>query len=209
MKFTFNQKSILEPRASIQFQPNTKNTVSFAYGLHGQLQPLPVYLYEKDNGAGQIENNHNLGFSKAHHFVLGYENRFAADWRVKAEIYYQHLFNIPVESTATGFSMINAGSDFAFPQKAGLLNKGTGENTGVELTVERFLSKGYYILTTVSLFNSTYKGSDGVERSTTYDYGYATNVLAGREWKIGKSKTKCFYVRFQAGCARWTLYYAG
>lgn len=108
------------------------------------------------------------------------------------EGYFQGLFDIPVEQTPSGFSMLNAGSDFTFPEKAGLVNKGTGTNTGVEITLEKFLSKGYYLLTTGSVFNSRYKGSDGVERNSAYNYGYAANVLAGREWKVGKEGRKFF-----------------
>jgi len=37
------------------------------------------------------------------------------------------------------------------------------------------------------LFDSKYKGSDGVERSTAFDGGYVFNVLAGREFKLGDS----------------------
>lgn len=189
MSLSFNNSSMVGPRASVSYAINPRNTVTISYGLHGQMQPLPVYLYQSPtNGAP----NRNLDFSKAHHYVLGYENRFAPDWRIKAEGYYQHLFNIPVEAVPSGFSMLNAGSDFTFPEKAGLVNGGTGSNTGVELTVERFLSKGYYLLATGSVFDSKYKGSDGVERNSTYNYGYAANVLAGREWKIGKEGRKAF-----------------
>ncbi|MFX5517658.1 hypothetical protein ABTD52_18095, partial [Acinetobacter baumannii] len=67
--------------------------------------------------------------------------------------------------------MLNAGADFTFPEKTGLVNKGTGKNYGVELTIEKFLSKGFYILTTGSIFKSVYKGSDGIERNTTFNYG--------------------------------------
>ncbi len=132
--------------------------------MHGQLQPLPVYLFEKQNGSSIDRSNCNLDFSKAHHFVLGYKNRFAADWRRKAEAYYQDLIDIPVEQISSGFPMLNAGSDFTFPEKAGLVNKGTGSNAGIELTIEKFLSNGDYLLTTGSVFNSKYKGSDGIER---------------------------------------------
>jgi hypothetical protein len=191
MTFTFNDKNIIEPRTSVQFQPDNKNTWSFSYGLHGQLQPLPVYLFQTQNGSID-QSNRNLDFSKAHHFILGYENRFATDWRIKTETYYQQLYDIPVEAFSSGFSMLNAGSDFTFPEKAGLINNGTGDNRGVELTIERFLSKGYYLLTTGSLFQSKYKGSDGVERNSTYNNGYAANILAGSEWKVGKSKQKSF-----------------
>jgi hypothetical protein len=151
-----------------------------------------VYLYQKPNGSGSNQNNRNLDFSKAHHFVAGYENRFAPEWRIKVEGYYQDLFDIPVEQTASGFSMLNAGSDFTFPEKAGLVSAGTGTNTGVELTIEKFLSKGFYLLATGSVFNSKYKGSDGIERNSSYNYGHAANVLAGREWKVGKDGRKAF-----------------
>ncbi len=114
------------------------------------------------------------------------------DWRIKAEAYYQDLFDMPVESSASGFSMLNAGSDFTFPEIAGLVNKGTGSNAGIELTIEKFLSKGYYLLATGSVFDSKYKGSDGIERNSTYNYGYAANILAGREWTVGKAKRNAF-----------------
>lgn len=192
MYFTLNKSSIVEPRLGVAYQINNSNTVLFNYGLHGQLQPLPVYLFQQTNGGVIDKSNRDLAFTKAHHFVLGYERRLQNDWRIKAETYYQYLYDVPVEKAATGFSMLNAGADFTFPEKVGLVNKGTGENYGVELTVEKFLNKGFYILTTGSIFKSTYKGSDGVERNTTFNYGYATNVLAGKEWKMGKANKNAF-----------------
>jgi hypothetical protein len=193
MHFTFNNKNIVEPRATFTWQPNVKNSVSFSYGLHGQMQPLPVYLYRK---SGNGMDNKNLDFSKAHHFVVGYENRFTPNWRIKAEGYYQDLFDIPVEATPSGFSMLNAGSDFTFPEKGGLVNEGKGKNIGVELTVERFLSKGFYLLGSAALFDSKYKGSDGIERNSTYNYGYVANLLTGREWKVGERSTVTLDLRF-------------
>ncbi len=192
MYYTLNKTNIIEPRAGINYQIDNSNTILFNYGLHGQLQPLPVYLFEQTNGTVTDKTNLNLDFTKAHHFVFGYERRLKNDWRIKAETYYQYLFDVPVEKIKTGFSMLNAGADFTYPEKAGLVNNGTGENYGVEFTIEKFLSKGFYILTTGSIFKSTYKGSDGIERNTTFNYGYAANILAGREWKMGKSKKNAF-----------------
>ncbi|MCA6447180.1 MAG: TonB-dependent receptor, partial [Chitinophagaceae bacterium] len=192
MYFTLNRTSMLEPRFGVAYQINNNNTLLFNYGLHGQLQPLPVYLFQQTNGAAVDKSNQDLDFTKAHHFVIGYERRLQHDWRIKAETYYQYLFDVPVEKVASGFSMLNAGADFTFPEKTGLVNKGTGKNYGVELTIEKFLSKGFYILTTGSIFKSVYKGSDGIERNTTFNYGYATNLLAGREWKIGKANRNAF-----------------
>jgi TonB dependent receptor/CarboxypepD_reg-like domain/TonB-dependent Receptor Plug Domain len=204
MYFTFNQSSIIEPRAAVNYQITNNDAVYFGYGLHGQLQPFPVYLFEAPlAGGGTNRGNRNLDFSKAHHLVLGYEKRFLQNWRVKAEAYYQRLFDVPAEQTASGFSMLNAGNDFTFPNKAGLVNTGTGKNLGVELTIEKFLNNGWYILATTSLFDSKYKGSDGVERNSAFNYGYVFNFLSGAEWKTSKYNAFTFDMKFSAVGGRY------
>src|SRR6185437_15485460 len=182
----FQKSSAVEPRLSFVYQLSAGQSVSLSYGLHSQLQPLPVYFQTYDE-TEQIRDstNRKLGFTRAQHFVLGYEWRFLPQWRFKAEAYYQYLFDVPVERTPSGFSMLNAGADFGFPDKVGLAGKGSGSNKGVELTLERFLNQGYYLLLTGSLFDSRYKGSDGIERNTAFNYKYVFNVLAGREWRVG------------------------
>jgi len=62
------------------------------------------------------------------------------------------------------------------------VNEGTGKNYGVEITLERFFDEGYYYLVNASVFNSTYKALDGIERNTQYNGNYLTNVLVGREF---------------------------
>ena len=83
--------------------------------------------------------------------------------------------------------MANTGSGFSrfFPDNKSV-NSGTGYNYGLELTVEKFFSKGYYGLFTSSLYSSTYVGSDGVERNTAFNGRYVFNLLGGKEWKVGK-----------------------
>jgi len=90
-----------------------------SYGMHSQLQPLPVYLFQQRLPDGSYDqSNRDLGLSKAHHFILGYEWRASREWRFKTELYYQNLYNIPVERIPSGFSVINAGADFGFPEKS-------------------------------------------------------------------------------------------
>lgn len=184
--FNVNGSAGLEPRLSFSYRLPANQSVYLSYGLHSQLQPLPVYFQEIDVTTGfKDPSNRQLGFSKAHHLIVGFEKRILPDWRIKAEGYYQYLFDVPVESHPSGFSMLNAGADFGFPDKVGLVNKGTGSNKGMELTAEKFLSNGYYTLLTASLFDSRYKGSDGIERNTAFNYKYVFNVLAGKEWRLG------------------------
>ncbi len=178
----------LEPRVAVNWQLAPKSTLNIGYGLHNQTQPLPVFLFRERQGDGSaVETNADLGFTRSQHFVLGWDYKPAASWRIKAETYYQLLSEVPVESTPSSFALLNAGADFIFPEKNKLVNDGTGTNLGAELTVEKFFSKGWYSLVTVSVFDSKYKGSDGVERSTAFDGGYVANVLAGKEFKLGSS----------------------
>ncbi len=193
---TLNETFAAEPRFALNwdFLPNQK--LNLGYGLHHQSQPLNILKLETTDEEGNtILPNEDLGFTRSHHFVLGYDYKFAPSWRAKLETYYQALQNAPVEPTPSSFSMLNTGADFVFPDdKFFLVNEGTGYNTGVELTIEKFFSNSYYGLLTVSVFDSKYKGSDGIERNTAFNNGYVLNFLAGKEWPIGKAKRNTFSI---------------
>jgi len=66
------------------------------------------------------------------------------------------------------------------------VNDGKGYNYGMELTLERFLDKGFYYLVTASLFQSKYKGSDNAWRNTAFNNNYVVNVLGGKEFRLNK-----------------------
>jgi outer membrane receptor protein involved in Fe transport len=120
--------------------------------------------------------------------VITYDWNITESVRLKAETYYQTLSHVPVERFASSFSALNTGGNYSLPDNTNLVNNGSGRNYGVELTLERFFSKGYYFLITTSLFDSKYKGSDGVLRNTAFNTQYVANTLAGKEWRVGKNK---------------------
>lgn len=193
--YGMNDNAAVEPRASLSYAIAGNQTLTLSYGLHHQQQPLPVYLYQEKLPNGTYDqSNRDLDFTRAHHYVIGYDWAFARDWRLKAEAYHQSISHAPVERTPSGFSVLNSGADFTFPDKAGLVSTGTGSNTGIELTVEKFFSKGYYLLTTASIFDAKYKGSDGIERNSTFNNKAVLNVLAGKEWKMGRDGRNAFTI---------------
>ena len=182
----FSEKFAIEPRAALSWQFRPDKRVSFAYGLHNQVVSAPVLFFQEIGTDGQVDlSNRDLDFITSHHIVLGYDQNFGTDWRLKAETYYQSLQNVPVEREASSYSVINEGRDFAFDTRSGLVSEGTGRNFGVELTLEKFFSKGYYMLMTTSLFDSKYEGSDGVLRNTSFNNQIVFNFLGGKEWKFG------------------------
>ena len=188
-QFFLNNSFSLEPRIGLKFELNNKNSFSFGYGLHSQTQPLNVYFLQSPNQDGSYNyDNLELGFTKSHHFVLGYDVQPFKDWRMKIEAYYQYLVNVPVNTYSSSYSMLNTGASFQTDLEDSLANTGTGRNYGIELTVEKFFSRGYYGLLTTSLYQSKYTASDGIERNTAFNGRYVANLLAGKEWKLGKEK---------------------
>lgn len=192
---TLNNSASLEPRLGLKYQVNEKNILSIGYGLHSQMQPTDVYFYRTklaDNS--YIQSNKNLDFTRSMHYVIGYDFFPAKDWRLKTEVYYQHLFNVPISNTDSTYSMLNVGASFNPNEQGYLVNKGTGENYGFELTVEKFFSKGYYGLATGSFYQSTYKGADMKEHNTAFNGKYVANLLIGKEFIVGKEKKDRFTI---------------
>ncbi|MEK7255736.1 MAG: TonB-dependent receptor [Bacteroidota bacterium] len=186
---SYNDSWAVEPRIAVNFHLSPSQTVNLGYGLHHQMQPLPMYFMQLPlPDGGFVRTNEEMDFTRSHQLVLGYDLKIGGDWRAKLETYYQAIGNVPIESVPGSFSMLNVGADFGFPEEHFLVNEGTGKNYGVELTVEKFFSKNYYVLVTGSLFDSQYKGSDGIERNTAFNNQYVLNFLFGKEFKIGKDK---------------------
>lgn len=186
-----NQSNSVDPRASIKYQITPKQSISFGYGKHGQVQPLLTYFTQTlIDTVNQVyaKTNMNLGMTQAHHFVLGYDFLITENTRIKVETYYQKLFNIPVTLNSSYFSTVNFGADFIPVYADSLVNKGKGYNYGVELTLERFFNKGFYYLATGSFYQSKYQGSDQVWRNTAFNGNFVLNALAGKEWKMGANK---------------------
>ncbi|MCX6302663.1 MAG: TonB-dependent receptor [Bacteroidia bacterium] len=189
MLFTFNNKSSAEPRLGLKWSFNPRHSVNIGFGLHSQLIPRMFYVVESEINPGEYDPmNQKLGFSKSLHSVIGYNFLISENLRLKFETYFQHLYEIPVKKGNPVYSIINFGDSYfdQLPIIDSLVNKGTGKNYGIELTLEKFLDKGYYALFTGSLFESKYKGYDGIERNSAFNGNFILNTLAGKEFKIGK-----------------------
>jgi len=183
--FGYNNNYSIDPRIAVRFLLSDNQALSLGYGKHSQLEDISVYLSEKNSGNGIFSNpNKKLDFSKAHHFVLGYDIAFSSDLRLKIETYYQHLFDIPVMVNSYYSMLNNPGGYF----NDSLINEGTGRNYGIDITFEKYMTDNFYFLITASLFDSKYKGSDGILRNSRYNGNYALNLLIGKEFEtLGKN----------------------
>lgn len=189
--FLLNNNSAIEPRFGMKWKPSPRHSFSLGYGMHSKAESISTYLYNELQADGTyLAPNKNLELSKSNHFVAGYGFQLSKNMYVKTEVYYQHLYNLPVHNDSMSpFSLINSSSGIPGVE---MVNEGKGRNYGVELTVERFFSNNFYFLVTGSLYKSKYAALDGVEWDSRYDANYASNVLLGKEFKFGKKHNKTF-----------------
>ncbi|HZY81822.1 MAG TPA: TonB-dependent receptor [Cyclobacteriaceae bacterium] len=190
-----NNRSSLEPRASVKYDLNDKQALTLGYGLHSQMQPIGVYEAQiKQPDGSFIQPNKNVDFNKAHHIVLGYNRSLTKHLNAKVETYYQHLYNIAVvnDPTSPVSTLVIEEGYLSDP----LVNKGRGRNYGVEFTLEQFTYKNLYFLLSTSLYSSEYKALDGVWRNTRFNGKRAMTFTAGKDFAMNKNRS--FGVNFRA-----------
>lgn len=199
-----NSFSPIEPRIGLSYKLKKGHTLSFGTGLHSQIQPAYTYFYlGLEPGEGAQPYNQDVGLSKSFHVVGGYDWIFGQAMRFKAEAYFQYLYDVPVEERISAFSISNSGSGFArlFPDT--LTNGGLGRNYGLELTLERFFSNGFYFLLTGSLFDAKYQGSDQIWRNVTFNGRFAANALAAYEFTFDNGMALQLGANLTTAGGRW------
>lgn len=187
--FALNDNWSLEPRVALKWKPVNRHSFSVAYGLHSRREKLDYYFVEL-NIDGKKATNKYLDFSRAHHIGFSYDWNIDSNLHLKIEPYYQYLYDIPVKENSS-FSLINH-EDFYLNRI--LTNKGAGKNYGIDITLEQYMTNGFYYMLTGSVFKSKYKGGGNIWRNTRMDRGFLLNALAGKEWMVGKRKQNMFSV---------------
>ena len=210
MYLDMNNKYAVEPRLGARYTPAEKHTIGFAGGLHSQMIPRTFYFIRTLTSEGDTEyTNKNLGFMKSAHANLFYDWAFAPDWHIKAETYYQWLYNIPVKNDPNEvYTILQAGGagDNVIMREENLVNKGTGKNYGIEFTIEKFMSRNYYLLFNSTFYRSTYtNGFNKTEWSTVFDGKYLFNLASGYELPLKKGRTLIADIKGSlAGGTRYT-----
>ncbi len=204
--FGLNGQTSLEPRAGIKWQFAPRQAVGAGFGVHSRIEAMSAYFAEQRQPDGSyVQPNRKLGFSKAQHYIVSYENQLFDDLRFKGEVYYQRLYNVPVNpSLSSSYSTINFEGGFTTDS---LVNTGKGQNYGLELTLEKFFTKNYYFLLNTSLYNSLYTATDGKERNTRFNGKFINSATAGKEFKVGKGRNNLIGINVRllwAGGRRYT-----
>lgn len=191
--FDVNKSWSIEPRVSVQFRPDNFQTFTIAAGLHTKPEHLSTYYFQPEGAAPGTLPNKSLALPKSIHTVLAYERLMGKGIQLKAEAYFQHLYKVGVEARENSdFSLINQASFWDLFGKEALVSSGSGMNAGVDISVEKALRNGFYMLSSGSLFTSTYTNYSGDKYNTRFNRGYQANLVGGKEWKVGRGRNRVF-----------------
>ncbi len=187
LKLLYNNTQSIEPRFSAKWDVSPKHSIAAGIGMHSQLQGWGVYFTEqKDDNGNTSMPNKNLDFTKAAHYVFSYSYAMSKNLRLKTELYYQQLYNVPVStSDSNTISTLNIQNSYINDP---LINKGKGRNYGLEISLEKYLDKHYYFMWSNALYQSKYTASDGVERNTRFNGNFISNIVAGKEFVFAEGR---------------------
>jgi hypothetical protein len=168
-----NKKNYVSPRASIAVTITPKLSFNTACGVFRQ-SPAYIWLYGS-------EKNRNLEDIQAVHYITGLEYLFDESTRMTVEVYYKDYKYYPV-STQRQYLILANNSGFETQNSFGLeelVSEGTGSAKGMEILVQKSLTRNFYGQASISLSDAVYKALDGVKRRSDWDNRYVVNLNAG------------------------------
>ena len=196
------QNPVLDPRAALVWRPNPNHSLAFSYALVHQAPEIelrffaPTIAYDdQGNPIYNLAQGRNLDYMRGQYLDLEYNFIPSQNWRFKFGAYYQYLNNAwATDPMAGAYSYLNYETAFYSFYLPPLYNQGQGKNMGLEWTAEKFFSKDYYLLGSLSLFSSQHRQDPNAPwTNNTYNNRYILNLLAGREFRFGDLRQHVFF----------------
>ena len=187
--FVLSKDFSLEPRVSLKWEPDGKNSFALGYGLHSMVEKLDTYFLRDE--AGHLVNK-DLKMGKAHHLLATYTHQFTDNLNLRLNAYYQYGFDTPVSADPTRtYCVVNRENIYVDEP---LVNKGNTRNYGADITLEDYMQNGYFGQVNFSLYRSEYRAQDRVWHHQMYDRGYMLKLLRGKEWMVGSRRQNVFNI---------------
>ena len=197
--FGINSSSSIEPRISLDWKPHPRHNFTVSASRHSKLLHEAYYFVKGiDSDGNKVEGNQNLDVIKSLHTGIGWNFKLGKNTYLKTEAYYQYLFNVPVaESNISVLTQVNSSSVWNIIGPQQWINLGTSRNYGLEWTFEKKFSRSYYILSTLSLFQSRFSNDRITQLSTRFDQALNFNLATGKEFKFGYNQRNIFGVNLR------------
>ena len=181
-----NSNYALEPRIYFSKKLGPRHSINASYSLQSQA------INPGTTNSSWLNETVNL--PRGHHAALRHNWTFGEQWIFRTEFFYQYLSQLPAASEpGNAYSSVNI-SEFIPGQFVAINQGGKAENKGIELSLERYMADGWFMLSSLTLLDSRYKNGDSQWYDSRWDIGHIFNTTAGKEWIQSKTaiKTKAF-----------------
>ena len=190
---SINKDQSVDPRVALQFKIGKSNRLSLSSGLHTQV-PRDHLLFSfpicTSTCQDSSDPNFHLESIRSFQNAISYRRAFPKNWGFTAEVYYNWMTKIPVTSE----DQILANLQFSSLNLIGeSLDKASSDGEarmyGVELMLEKYMSRGFYFLLAANYYrsfsNTLYYPS--LDRSH-WDGICSSNLVTGKEFNISSKR---------------------
>lgn len=163
----------LAPRLSLSWVLTKRLTMNGAYGIY--YQQMPLFLIKQDPG------NAALPDPRARHIVLGFEYLLAKDVQLTLEAYDKRYSGHPMSPDYPYWFVIDDvnGDEDRFWDYGALVGEGRAYARGVELTLQKKISKKLYGLVNLTYYRARYRDLMGFWRNRLFDNRFIVCLAGG------------------------------
>jgi outer membrane receptor for ferrienterochelin and colicin len=180
--FPFSERYHVSPRFSCSWVLTERLSLNGAFGYFHQQMPIFLLVQHPDNT--------RLQDLKARHLVLGFKYLLRHDTQLTLEAYDKQYEHFPMSALSPYYFMIDdiSGDDARFGDWGPLVDLGAAWSRGVELTLQKKISKSLYGLVNLTFYRARYRDLMGVWRNRMYDNRFIVGISGGykpsRFWEI-------------------------
>ena len=177
-----SERSHLSPRLSFSWVLTKRLTMNGAFGVY--YQQMPLFLIEQDPG------NAALPDPKARHIVLGFKYLLRPDTQLTLEAYDKLYADHPMAPSFQYYFVIDDvnGDNNRFWDFGPLVAEGRAYARGVELTLQKKISKRIYGLVNLTYYRARFRDLQGVWRNRLFDNRFIFCLSGGykpsRSWEV-------------------------
>ena len=179
----FSRRYNISPRFSFTWTLTRRLSVNGAYGIF--TQQMPLVLIQQDPA------NAGLRDPQARHLVLGMKYLLSPDTQITLEVYDKAYRAVPMSPDAPYDFVVDDvnGDHDRFGDYGPLVAEGRAYARGVELTVQKKISKKLYGLANLTFYRARYRDLTGVWRNRLFDNRFILCLSGGykfsTKWEIG------------------------
>ncbi len=192
-----NGLQTISPRISFSYVLTDRWNINASAGRYFKLPPYTILGYANEN---RVLVNQSVKYLKSDHLAAGLEFLPNETLRITAEAYYKKYHQVPV-SLFNGIALSNLGADFTLLGNEPVTTSGKGKTYGIELFVQKKLTKNFFGILSYTYYRSLYSGVDDRYISSSWDNRHLLTLTAG--YKLGKNWEVGLKFRYQ-GAAPYT-----